>query len=69
MITNLAEQMLGIIFRPKMGKIIKGWRKLQSEELKNLLYASPNTTFMMTDEIVGACNRGEKCIQHFGLET
>jgi hypothetical protein len=52
-----------------MEKIIEGWRKLQSEELQNLLYASPNKTFMMTDEIVGACNRGEKSIQHFGLET
>jgi len=41
-----------------MEKIIKERRKLQSEELQNLLYASLNMTLMMTDENVGACNRG-----------
>jgi hypothetical protein len=62
-------------FGPKRQEAAGGWRRLHSEELRNL-YASPNIVRMVNQikehEMGGACRtdgRDEKYIQYFGWKT
>jgi hypothetical protein len=59
------------IFGPKREEVVRGWRRLHNEELRNF-YTSSYGHQVKEDEMGGTCSiygRDEKGIQYFGWES